>query len=63
MSARRSLGALVALALLCAASIIGMLVTESPLWDTLFFVLAALPLLIGGWRAWSLRATPPQRAR
>lgn len=62
MKARRTLLRISALALLSAAGIVGMLLADG-VWDALFFMLAALPLLVGGWRAAALRNVPPRRVR
>lgn len=62
MSARRRLLRVTQLALLAAAGIIGMLLADG-VWDAVCFVLAALPLLIGGWRAWTLRAQSAKALR
>ncbi len=49
MNARKTLSLVVAMALLSVAGIIGMLLVESA-WDWAGFALAALPLMVGGWR-------------
>ena len=43
-----------ALALLSAGGIVGMLLADGP-WDSVFLLLTALPLVIGGWRVYALR--------
>lgn len=54
MSARRRLLPLLALAVLSAGSIIGMLIVDGA-WDYVFLSLAASPLLIGAERMWTQR--------
>lgn len=58
----RGLKVLVVLALLSAAGIIGMLLTDG-IWDAVFLVLTALPLVIGGWRAYALRTDTANEAK
>jgi hypothetical protein len=50
MSGRRTLLLVVALALLSACAIIGMLLVDGGAFDRLLFVVAALPLAYGFWR-------------
>ena len=54
MSARTRLLPLLALALLSAAAIVGMLLVDGA-WDIAFLLLAASPLIIGAERAWTQR--------
>ena len=54
MSARTRLLPLLALALLSAAAIVGMLLVDGA-WETAFLLLAASPLIIGAERAWTQR--------
>ncbi|HET8880741.1 MAG TPA: hypothetical protein VFM56_01075 [Solimonas sp.] len=58
MSGRRTLLLVVALALLCAGAIIGMLLVDGGALDRLLFVVAALPLAYGFWRWRAERRTP-----
>ncbi|MFT4047734.1 MAG: hypothetical protein QM661_13720 [Solimonas sp.] len=57
MNGRRTLWLVVALALLSAGAIIGMLLVENPAGDALLFVAAALPLLAGAW-CWRRQQRP-----
>ena len=56
MSARTRLLPLLALALLSAGSIIGMLLVDNA-WDYVFLSLAASPLIVGAERVWRQRKT------
>ncbi len=52
----------VLLALVGAGGLVGMLLADGG-WDTLFFALTALPLMVGGWRAYALRKAHPKKLR
>lgn len=54
MSARTRLLPLLALGLLSAGAIVGMLLVDGA-WDTVLLLLAAAPLIIGAERAWTQR--------
>lgn len=49
MSGRGPMTRLVALALVSASGIVGMLLVDSPTGDRLLLAVAALPLVYGGW--------------
>lgn len=55
MKGRHTLIGVIVLALISAAAIIGLLLTEGALLDAVLLVLAALPLLVGGW-CWRTQA-------
>lgn len=63
MSERRAMARLLALALVSAGGIIGMLLVESSFGDTLLLALAALPLVYGGWRLGASARSPLRRSR
>lgn len=54
MNPGKRLQALMLMALVVIAGLIGMLLAEGPL-DQLFLLLASLPLILGGWRWWRSR--------
>lgn len=54
MNGRNTLRGVLVLMLCAIAGIVGMLVAEG-IWDRAFFALTALPLVLGGWRAWRHR--------
>jgi hypothetical protein len=56
MTGQRAMVAVLALAVLSIAGIVGMLVVESGAWDGALFAVAALPLLAGGYACWTRRA-------
>ena len=62
MTGTRALWLVVVLAVASAAGIVGLLVSqEGGSWWLL--ALAAVPLIVGGWRAWALRGASSARRR
>ncbi len=55
MTGQRAMVAVLTLAVLSIAGIVGMLVVESGAWDGALFAVAALPLVAGGHAYWSRR--------
>ena len=49
MTGQPAMTLVLVLAVLCGAGIVGMLLVEAGAWDGVLFVVAALPLLVGGW--------------
>lgn len=62
MKRRGALLRVLLLALVSAGGLIGMLLADGD-WDTLFFALTALPLMVGGWRAYALRTAHSKKLR
>lgn len=60
MNGRKALWLVVLLALIGIAGIVGMLLVGG-IWDSALLLLAATPLLLGGWRAWTMRSDDRSR--
>ncbi len=54
MKGRRTMRLVLTLALLSVGGLIGMLVATND-WDLAYFLLSALPIVVGGWCAWLMR--------